>query len=64
MLQPKDTDWLNGYKNNTLYTRDPLQIQGHTQTESEEIGKCILRKWKPKENWSSNIHIRQKETLK
>ena len=29
MLQPKDTDWLNGYKNKThiymLSTRNPLQ---------------------------------------
>ena len=28
MLQPKDTNWLNGYKNKTLYmlsTRNPLQ---------------------------------------
>ena len=29
MLQPKDTDWLNGYKNKThtyAVYRDPLQI--------------------------------------
>ena len=40
MLQPKDTDWLNGLKKNKthiyiLSKRDPLQIQGHIQTESE-----------------------------
>ena len=38
MLQPKDIDQLNGYKNKPLYmlsTRDPPQIQGHTQTENK-----------------------------
>ena len=32
MLHPKDTDWLNGYKNKTLYmlsTRNPLQTSSH-----------------------------------
>ena len=35
---PKDTDWLNGYKNKThiLSTRDPLQIERHIQTKSED----------------------------
>ena len=38
MLQPKDKDWLNGYKRPIymLPTRDPFQIQGHIQIESEE----------------------------
>ena len=38
MLQPKDIDWLNGYKSKPvymLYTRDTLQTQEHIQTESE-----------------------------
>ena len=42
MLQPKDTDWLNGYKKRPLYmlsTRDPLQTKGHIQTESEGLEK-------------------------
>ena len=29
-----------------LFTRDPLQIKGHQQTESEEMEKCVPRKWK------------------
>ena len=43
----KDTDWLNGYKNEThiyiymLSTRDPLQTQRHIQTESERMEKDI-----------------------
>ena len=40
MPQPKDKDWLNGYKNKTpiyaVYKRPP-QNQGHIQTESEEL---------------------------
>ena len=42
MLQPKDKDWLNGYKRRPLYmlsTRDPPQNKGHTQTESEGLEK-------------------------
>ena len=38
MPQPKDKDWLNGYKARPLYmltTRDPPQTKGHMQTESE-----------------------------
>ena len=34
MPQPKDKDWLNGYKNKTPYmlsTRDPPQTYGHIQ---------------------------------
>ena len=45
-----------------IYTRDQLQIQRHIQTESEVIEKGISCKWKLKESWSSNTHIRQ--TLK
>ena len=44
MPQPKDKDWLNGYKNKTPYvlsTRDPPQNKGHVQTESEELEKDI-----------------------
>ena len=43
-----------------LSTRDPLQTEGHIQTESEEMEKDIPCKWKSKESWSSNSHIRQK----
>jgi len=44
MLQPKDKDWLNGYKTRPLYmlsTRDPPQNRGHIQTESEGLGKVF-----------------------
>ena len=42
-----------------LSTRDPLQTEGHIQTESEGMEKDIPYKWKSKEGWSSNSHIRQ-----
>ena len=38
-----------------LSTRDPLQTQGHIQTESEGMEKDIPCKWKSKESWSSNL---------
>ena len=44
MPQPKDKDWLNGYKNKTpIYavTRDPPQSKGHIQTESEGLKKIF-----------------------
>ena len=51
MLQPKDIDWLNGYKNKTciyaVYKR-PTSDLG-TQTESEGMEKDIPCKWKSKE---------------
>ena len=34
-----------------LSTRDPLQTQGHIQTESEGMEKDIPCKWKSKESW-------------
>ena len=44
MSQPKDKDWLKGYKNKPLYilfTRDPPQTKGHIQTESEGLEKIF-----------------------
>ena len=44
MPQPKDKDWLNGYKTRSLYmlsTRDPPQNKEHIQTESEGLEKDI-----------------------
>ena len=58
MLQPKDTDWLNGYKNKTIYmlsTRNPLQTSRHIQTESGKMEKYIPCKWEAKESWSNNL---------
>ena len=57
MPQPKDKDWLNGYKIKTP-TRDPPQTKGHIQTESEGQEKDISFKIGPKESRSSNNHIR------
>ena len=56
MLQPKDIDWLNGYKNKTyIYTvyKRPTSDLGTQQTESEGMEKDIPCKWKSKERWSS-----------
>jgi len=67
MPQPKDKDWLNGYKNKTLYMlsmTDPPQNRGHIQTESEGLEKDIPCKHRQKESRSSNTHIRKKQTLK
>ena len=43
-----------------LSTRDPLQTQGHIQTESEGMEKDTPCQWKSKEGWSNNSDIRQK----
>ena len=42
-----------------LFMKDPLQTQGHIQTESDVMEKDIPWKWKYKENRNSNINIRQ-----
>ena len=42
-----------------LSTRDPVQIQEHKQIESEEMEKGIPCKWKSKQSWNINTHIRQ-----
>ena len=47
MPQPKDKDWLNGYKNKTpIYAayKRPTSNKGHIQTESEGLEKDIPRK--------------------
>ena len=46
MPQPKDKDWLNGYKSKPLYmssTRDPPQNKGHIQTENEGLKKDFMQ---------------------
>ena len=51
MPQPKDKDWLNGYKKRPLYmlsTRDPPRNKGHIQSESEGPEKDTSRKQRPK----------------
>ena len=63
MLQPKDRDWLTGYRNKThiyiLSTRNPLQTYRHIWTESERMEKYISCQWGAKESWSSSPHTRQ-----
>ena len=49
--QPKDKDWLNGYKKRPLYvlsTRDPPQTKGHIQAECEGLEKDISCNWDQK----------------
>ena len=62
MLQPKDTDWLNEYKNKThihaVYKKLTSDLKPH-MTESERMEKYIPCKWKAKESWNSNPYIRQ-----
>ena len=62
MLQTKDIDWLNGYKNKThiyaVYKRPTSDLETQ-QTESKGMEKDSPCKWKSKESWSSNSHIRQ-----
>ena len=44
MPQPKDKDWLNGYKNKTaiyILFKRPTRNKGHIQTESEGLEKDI-----------------------
>ena len=57
MPQPKDKDWLNGYKNRTptyvVYKR-PTSKQGTHTTESEGLEKDFPCKQGPKESRSSN----------
>ena len=51
MLQPKDTDWLNGYKNKThIYAvyKKPTSDLRDIYTESERVEKYIPCKWQAK----------------
>ena len=41
-----------------LPTRDSLQIQRQTQTESKGMEKGILCKWKQKGSWGSNTQTK------
>ena len=54
MLQPKDTDCLNEYKNKShiyaVYKKPTSDLKTHIDFP------C---KWEAKESWSSNPHIRQ-----
>ena len=61
MLQPKDTDWLNGYKNKThIYTvcKKPYFRTKDTGRVKVGDGKKIPYA-NGSQSWSSNTHIRQ-----
>ena len=51
MLQPKDTDWLNGYKNKThiyaVYKNPTSDLKTHIDWKWED-GKYIPCKWEEK----------------
>ena len=47
-----------------LLIRDPLQSWRYTQAESKRMEKDIPCKWKSKDSWSSNPHIRQNRQIK
>ena len=67
MLQPKDTDWLNGYKNKThtyAVYRDPLQIQVHKQTESEGMEETFHANRKQKKARVAVLTSDRIQTLK
>ena len=51
MLQLKDIGWLNGYKAYIYEIRASLQMQTHTQIESEGKKQDIPYKWKDKARW-------------
>ena len=62
MLQPKDTDWLNGYKNKTHIcclqeTHYRSQDTYRLKVRGWNIYSNIPCKWEAKESWSSNPHI-------
>ena len=58
MRQPKDTDWLNGYKNKTHIYAVYKNLTSDLMTY-----RLKVRGWKnifhAKESWSSNPHVRQ-----
>ena len=58
MLQPKDTDWLNGYKNKThIYAVCKTHFRSQdTCRLKERIEKYFICKCKAKESWNSSPH--------
>ena len=66
MLQPKDRDWLNGYKNKNPYICCLQDIH----LKPKDTYRLKVKGWKnifhdngseAKENWSNNTQIRQKK---
>ena len=66
MLQTKDIDWLNGYKNKTriyaVYKRPTSDLGTHTDWKWGD-GKRYSMQMEIKKSWSSNSHITQKGLL-
>ena len=62
MLQPKDTDWLNGYKNKThrygVYKKSTFRPHD-TQRLKARGWKNIFHADGKQKSWSSNPHVRQ-----
>ena len=62
MLQPKDTDWLNGYKNKThmyaVYKKPTSDLKTHIDGKRDDEKIYSMQK-EAKESWSSNPHARQ-----
>jgi len=55
------TGWVDS-KTRPIYMlsiEDPPQTWGHLQTEGKRMGEGIPHRWKSKESWSTNTHIRQ-----
>ena len=62
MPQPKDMDWLNGYKNKIpIYAvfKGSTSFLGTHTNESERMEENIPCHQASKESWSSNTYIRQ-----
>ena len=62
MLQPKDTDWVNGYKNKThlyaVYKKPTSDLKIHTDGKWED-GKIYSMQMGSKRKLEYNLHIRQ-----
>ena len=62
MVQSKDTDWMNGYKDKIciydIYKRLTSDLRT-LKNQSEGIEIAIPHKWKSKESQNSNTHVRQ-----
>ena len=62
MLQPKDTDWLNGFKNKThihAICETHFRPKDTYRLKVRGWKNIFLNKWEAKESWSNNPHIRQ-----
>ena len=59
MLQPKDIDWLNGYKNKTCTYAVYFRPRDTYRLKVKGMEKDNPCKWKSKESWCTNSHIRK-----